>query len=70
MSESKPTGIPAPVILEMVRGLLRFPYPKICRHLVAAELLSALDEAGYPISLSAISATFNARDEEALELLS
>lgn len=62
-------SVPADVAIEMVRRLLQFPYPQICRHLVAAELLAALKEAGHPVSAEALEATWNARDEEALELL-
>lgn len=67
---TEPTGIPSPVVIEMVKNLLRFPFPQICRHLVAAELLGALEDAGCSVPDGAIAATFNAYDEEALELMS
>ena len=54
----------------MVRRLLEFPYPRICRHLVAAELLGALNEHGYPIAAELISAAYDAHDDVALDLLS
>lgn len=37
-------------IYKMIVGLLKFPYPQICRHLVALELLSLLEKNGYEIS--------------------
>lgn len=67
--EPQTTGIPAPVVLTMIRRLLEFPYPQICRHLVAAELLAALVEHGHTMPEGLISATWNAHDEEALDLM-
>lgn len=33
-------------VLEMILALVRFPYPTICRHSVACDLLSLLEEKG------------------------
>lgn len=69
ISKVETTGIPTAVVLRMVRGLLEFPYPQICRHLVAAELLGALEAAGHLVNPELISATWNAYDLDALDLL-
>lgn len=37
-------------ILSMVKGLMKFPFPQICVHLVACDLLSALEESGYTVT--------------------
>jgi hypothetical protein len=56
-------------ILNMVRNLMKFRYPQICRHLVAADLLSLLDSKGASVSADLADAVVNANDEEALRLL-
>ena len=48
---------------------MKFPYPTICRHLVAADMLSALEEHGYPVSRRLVKAVVDADDEAALEAL-
>lgn len=63
------SGLPASAIMTIVRGLLEFPYPQICRHLVAAELLAALDENGHPIEPGLIKATWEADDITALSFM-
>ena len=65
----KEEGIPASVVINMVRRLLNFPYPQVCRHLVAAELLGALKENGCPVDGALISAVFSGRDDEAIALI-
>lgn len=37
-------------ILKIVRGLIKFPYPQICRHMIACELLGLLKDSGEDIS--------------------
>ena len=56
-------------ILDLVKRLLNFPEPKICRHYVAANLLNILEESGYPISQELAGAVVNADDDYALNLL-
>lgn len=61
--------IDAAEIVNEIKWLLNFPFPQVCRHLVATRLLAVLDEAGVSISKELISATFNADDITALPLL-
>jgi hypothetical protein len=64
-----PVQIPADKLLRMVRRLLEFPYPQICRHSVACDLLSLLEEHGYPVTDALAAAVVRADDGKALELL-
>lgn len=57
------------VALEMVRRLMLFPFPTICRHSVACDILSALEADGYALSPELAIAVTHAHDDEALELL-
>lgn len=57
-------------ILEYVRQLLQHPYPLICRHAVASDLLSLLEEQGYAVSDELAGAVVRADDRVALGLLS
>jgi hypothetical protein len=38
------------VILGMVRNAMKFPGSQICTHLVASNLLSELENSGYPVT--------------------
>jgi hypothetical protein len=53
----------------MVERAMQFPYPTICRHLVAADLLSTLEEHGYRMPEGLAHAVVNAHDEDALAIL-
>lgn len=57
-------------VFEIIRNLLGFPYPQICRHLVALDLLSLLIEHGVNVDENLIKAVVSCDDIEALELLS
>lgn len=61
--------VPADRIVKAIEGLLRFPFPQVCRHLVAADLLSLLEECGASVSEELAHAVVRAEDEEALDLL-
>lgn len=69
-ANTRPVGIPADVVLTMVKKLMEFPYPTICRHAVGLDLLGALAKHGHPVSSELLDAVCCARDDEALELLS
>lgn len=58
-------------ILEIIEGLIKFPYAQICRHSDALELLNLCEEKGLTISGELAKAICNAStgDEKALELL-
>lgn len=58
-------------IYKMIIGLLKFPYPQICRHLVALELLSLLEKNGYEISeeLAKYISKASECDSEAIDLI-
>lgn len=62
-------SLPQDVVLTIVKNLLRFPFPQICRHSVALDLLGALEAEGYPLSLDLATAVCRARDDEALAIL-
>jgi hypothetical protein len=57
------------VLVIMIKRLLNFPYAKICRHSVAADLLDRLERAGAPVSMELAKAIIDANDERALTLL-
>ncbi len=60
-------------IFGMIKRLLSFPYPTICRHSVAADLLSLLEESGEEITDSFAELAkhiIEAQDQEALHYLS
>ena len=63
------TMIPQERILHIIERMMRFPHPTVCRHLVAADLLSLLGEYGFPVSQELAKAVVGADDEKALELL-
>jgi hypothetical protein len=57
------------VLLTMIERLLKFPFPQICRHSVACDLLDQLERHGAPVSQDLAKAIVNADDETALTLL-
>ena len=61
--------IPQIRILQMIERLMNFPCPQICRHLVASDLLSLLEEHGMQVSSELASAVVGANDEEAIKLI-
>lgn len=61
--------IPASSLLCMVKKLLEFPFPQICRHSVACDLLSLLEENGVEISHELAEAVVKCDDERGLSLL-
>lgn len=61
--------VPAAMVLEAVRGCLNFPFPQICRHLVACDLLEILERVGYVIPDDLARAVVKADDARALPLL-
>lgn len=56
-------------LFSFVRNAIDFPYPQICKHSVAADLLSLLEKHGVPISKELADAVVQADDERALSLL-
>lgn len=61
--------IPAFRIWRMIENAIKFPYPQICKHLVAADLLSLLEQYGVVVSEELAKAIVSADDEAALLLL-
>lgn len=57
------------VLVTMIDRLMRFPFPTICRHSVAADLLDRLELQGAPVSVELARAIVSADDETVLELL-
>lgn len=62
-------SIPQEVIFAAIEKLMHFPFPQVCRHLVALELLSILEQHGATVSEELARAICQAKDEEALTLL-
>lgn len=62
-------SVPASLLVEAVRNLLKFPYSRICKHLVVADLLSILEQHGVPITEETVKAVIIADDETALREL-
>lgn len=67
-SESR-VAMSADDVLAFVEQLLRFPYPQVCRHYVAAQLLSELERLGLSVSRELADAVVGANDAEAIRLL-
>lgn len=63
------TSISQEVVLKMVENLMKFPYPTICRHAIALDLLGALEFAGYELNAELANAVCSAHDDEALAIL-
>lgn len=59
-------------VLTLVKNAIAFPFPQICKHTVAANLLSMLEKRGEPVTESfqrLVKAVTQAKDEDALEIL-
>lgn len=58
-------------IYYMIVGLLKFPFPQVCRHFVALELLSLLEKNGYEVSeeLAKYISKASECDYEAIEMI-
>lgn len=54
---------------EMVFNMVNFPYPQICRHSVACDLLSLLEETGDIVPDRLAAAVVQAQDLEANSIL-
>ncbi len=61
--------VPAAMVLEAVRGCLSFPFPQVCRHLVAYDLLNILERVGYAIPPGLADAVVRADDATAQDAL-
>ena len=66
---SSDVAVPAALVLRLVDRLLRFPFPTICRHAVAGDLLDALERSGFPLTQELAEAVVKAQDDRALRLL-
>lgn len=56
-------------VLKMIRNLMKFPFPQICRHAVALDLISILEEKGWNPPNDLVKAVTRAWDDIALEEL-
>lgn len=65
-----PRPIPPTEIVTIIRGLLTFPFPQVCRHLVALNLLELLQEHGAVVPEDLARAVCRAEDAAALDALS
>jgi hypothetical protein len=62
-------NLPHLTVLELMRKLINFPRPEICKHSVVCDLLSALEAEGMPVSEDLAGAVVNADDEGSLAIL-
>ena len=56
-------------ILKVIKELIEFPDSKICKHHVAATLLSLLEAKGYKLDNDLVKAIVDADDETSLSIL-
>lgn len=58
-------------LLKMALGLVRFPYPQICRHSVALDVMQVLQDSGMELPEPLVKAIVDssAGDEEAERIL-
>lgn len=62
-------GVPSEALLKLVRGLLDYPFPQVCRHLVAHDVLTIMKESGVEIPDELLRAVTHAKDDEAKQIL-
>jgi hypothetical protein len=48
------------------RRVIAYPFPQICKHLVASNMLSDMEEIGFDVTQDVAHAVVNAHDDEAL----
>jgi hypothetical protein len=56
-------------VLSLVHGLLNFPYPRICRHAVASNLLSELEARGWKCPPELEEAVVRCQDDDAIAII-
>ena len=56
-------------LITLLEGLLTYPYPNICRHFVAGELLSIFEKHNIPVTNELAKAVVQCDDDKALEHL-
>ena len=52
-----------------IRGLLEFPYPKICRHYVIQQMLMVLETNGNSLDTEFVNAVSSCDDNMALDIM-
>lgn len=66
------TVITAEDVLNLIRKLMNFPAPTVCRHYVTADLLSLMESRGYPVDgafVELVDAVIACDDDRAIELI-
>jgi hypothetical protein len=53
----------------IIRQYLNFPHPRVCRHMVACDLLQLMEQKGYALDGALVKAVVDANDEAALAIL-
>ena len=56
-------------VLKLVSNLMKLPFPKICRHSVALDLISVLEQKGWTVPDGLAKAICQADDETAIEII-
>lgn len=56
-------------VLQIIKGLMKFPFAQICRHSVALDLVSALEQKGWKPPEELCRAICRAEDDVALNLI-
>jgi hypothetical protein len=64
-----PDSIPVTDVFAFISKVISFPQPQMCKHLIAADLLSLLIKHGIEVSSDLAEAVVGADDETALRLL-
>lgn len=54
---------------QMVQNWIKFPFPKICKHTVALDLLNILEKKGCNINAEIVKSISDCEDGKTLELL-
>jgi hypothetical protein len=57
------------ILLKFIKRTIEFPYPQICKHLVASNLLSIMEENGFDLSQELAKAVINADDDKSIDLI-
>lgn len=69
MNVNPEAAIPVMDVLRFIRNVIDFPYPQICKHLVAGELLSVLETHGLVVPAALSRAVISADDDRAIAIL-
>lgn len=61
--------VPIDELWKLVQCCIRFPYPQICKHSVACDILDVIERHGGLVTEEIADAIIQCRDEDALRLI-